>query len=86
MAPDSGSAHLAWAARNPKVIAIFTCTPKDVLGPLGNPDKYAALYTPKYDCQPCFCRKCRLKENKNACTHFPNAEEVIAKVDEFLTL
>jgi len=84
IAPDSGSAHLAWATRNPKVIAIFTCTPKDVLGPLGSSDKYAALYTQKYDCQPCFCRKCRLKENKNACTHYPTAEEVILKAEEFL--
>lgn len=35
MAPDSGSAHLAWASRNPAVITIFTCTPKDVLAPYG---------------------------------------------------
>lgn len=84
IAPDSGSAHLAWAAKNPKVIVIFTCTPKDVLGPLGDKNKYAALGEKKFDCQPCFKRKCALKSNINACTHYPNAKDVISKTDEML--
>lgn len=79
MAPDSGSAHLAWATRNPAVIAIFTCTPKDVLGPYGNPDKYVSLGGCGLPCQPCFKRKCHLKKNPDACTNFPNPKDVIDK-------
>ncbi|MBR1460039.1 glycosyltransferase family 9 protein [bacterium] len=84
LAPDSGSAHLAWASRNPKVIAIFTCTPKDVLGPLGSKDKYASLGSCYLKCQPCFKRKCPLKMNKDACTFTPRVHEVIEKIDEFM--
>ena len=75
MAPDSGSAHLAWAARKPAVIAIFTCTPKDVLGPLGDKSKYFSLGGGKLHCQPCFKRKCKFKTNE--CTNSPTAQEVI---------
>ena len=64
LAPDSGSAHLAWATQNPNVIAIFTCTPKDVLGPLGDKSKYVSIGGDELACQPCFKRKCRLKNNK----------------------
>lgn len=84
LAPDSGSAHLAWASRNPKVIAIFTCTPKDVLGPLGSSDKYLSLGGYGLDCQPCFKRKCLLKENKNACTFTPSSDEVIKCIERMI--
>lgn len=84
LAPDSGSAHLAWATRNPKVIAIFTCTPKEVLGPLGSPNKYASLGGCGLKCQPCFKRKCLLKENQNACTKTPTPQEVIDKINELM--
>lgn len=84
LAPDSGSAHLAWATRNPKIIAIFTCTPKEVLGPLGNKDKYISLGGSGLPCQPCFRRKCLLKDNKDACTFAPSADEVITQINKFL--
>ena len=84
LAPDSGSAHLAWAARTPKVIAIFTCTPKEVLGPLGPADKYSSIGGNYLRCQTCFKRKCRLKINKNACTFTPRVYEVIDKINEFM--
>lgn len=77
MAPDSGSAHLAWATGNPAVIAIFTCTPKEVLGPYGNKNKYISLGGYGLPCQPCFKRKCHLKKNINACTKFPNPKDVV---------
>jgi ADP-heptose:LPS heptosyltransferase len=83
MAPDSGSAHLAWACRSPKVIAIFTCTPKEVLGPLGDKDKYVSLGGNDLPCQACFKRKCKLKNNKNACTYIPTAEDVIETIKGF---
>ena len=84
IAPDSGSAHLAWATRNPKVIAIFTCTPKEVLGPLGPKDKYCSLGGSGLRCQPCFRRKCKFKTNENACTYLPQVLEVIYKINEFM--
>lgn len=77
IAPDSGSAHLAWASRNPNVITIFTCTPKDVLGPLGDSKKYISVGSDTLHCQPCFKRKCRLKNNENSCTFVPTASEII---------
>ncbi len=84
LSPDSGSAHLAWATRKPKVIAIFTCTPKEVLGPLGSLDKYIALGGNILDCQPCFKRKCSLKNNQNACTFYPTPEELITTIERLL--
>lgn len=84
LAPDSGSAHLAWATQKPKIIAIFTCTPKEVLGPLGDNNKYVSLGGNVLDCQPCFRRKCLLKCDQNKCTNYPTAEEVISKIDEML--
>lgn len=77
MAPDSGSAHLAWATGKPSVITIFTCTPKDVLKPFGSENKYVALGGCGLPCQPCFKRKCHLRKNINACTNFPNPKDVI---------
>ncbi len=82
LAPDSGSAHLAWATQKPAVITIFTCTPLKYLAPLGNPDKYIAL-TGHLECQPCFKRKCKL--NTNACTNLPEPEEIINIVNKLLS-
>ena len=84
MAPDSGSAHLAWATGKPKVITIFTCTPKQILAPLGSPDKYLALGGTELPCQSCFKRKCKRKKTKNACTNFPNPKDVINAVENLL--
>ena len=84
LSPDSGSAHLAWAARRPKVIAIFTCTPKEVLGPLGSFDKYVSLGSHGLPCQPCFKRKCLLKDNKDACTFMPSVKEVTDTINSLL--
>lgn len=81
MAPDSGSAHLAWATRNPAVITIFTCTPKEVLAPYGDKSKYIAPGEYKYPCQPCFKRKCKNKDNPDCCTKTPTVEEVISAID-----
>ena len=84
ISPDSGSAHLAWAARNPKVMAIFTCTPKEVLGPLGSYDKYISVGGNGLSCQPCFKRKCLLKDNKNICTLSPSPQEVIEMINRLI--
>ena len=84
ISPDSGSAHLAWATRNPKIIAIFTCTPKEVLGPLGSYDKYISLGGRGLYCQPCFKRKCLLNKNVEACTFSPSPNEVIDVVNSLI--
>lgn len=84
MAPDSGSAHLAWATGKPAVITIFTCTPKDVLAPFGSPNKYVALGGSGLPCEPCFKRKCHLRKNLNACTNFPNPKDVIDVINTLI--
>lgn len=81
IAPDSGSAHLAWAAQKPAVITIFTCTPLNYLAPVGDENKYIAV-TGNLPCEPCFKRKCKLKTN--ACTYLPKAEEIINIVNNLL--
>ena len=83
LAPDSGSSYLAWASEKPKVISIFTCTPKEILGPIGDKNKYCSIGGGKLECQPCFKRKCKLKD-KNRCTIYPTSEEVIDKIREFI--
>lgn len=84
MAPDSGSAHLAWATQKPAIITIFTCTPKEVLAPYGDENKYIAMGGEGLHCQPCFKRKCLLKKNKNACTCFPSAQKVINAINRLI--
>ncbi|MBD5401455.1 glycosyltransferase family 9 protein [bacterium] len=84
MAPDSGSAHLAWATGNPAIITIFTCTPKEVLAPYGDKKKYIALGGEGFSCQTCFKRKCKLKENLNACTNLPSPKDVIDTINTLI--
>lgn len=84
MAPDSGTAHLAWASNNPAVISIFTCTPPTLFGCFGNPDKYFAVNA-KLDCQPCFLFDCPKEgDAKNLCTRRPTAQEIINIVNKVL--
>ncbi len=84
ISPDSGSAHLAWATQKPAVITIFTCTPKEVLAPYGDENKYIALGGEDLPCQTCFKRKCKLKNNKNACTYFPSPQKVIETINTLI--
>ena len=81
LAPDSGSAHLAWATQKPTVVTIFTCTPLKYLAPPGDEQKYIAV-TGNLPCQPCFKRNCKLKTN--ACTNLPEPQEIINIVNKLL--
>lgn len=81
LAPDSGSAHLAWATQSPAVVTIFTCTPLKYLAPIGDEQKYIAV-TGNLPCQPCFKRKCRL--NTSECTNLPKPEQIINIVNNLL--
>ena len=80
---DSGSTHLAWAAKRPKIVSIFCCTPPGLYAPIGSEDKYLAL-SGHIPCQPCHKRKRPLIENKNRCTNLPTVEEVLAAVHKLL--
>lgn len=82
ISPDSGSAHLAWASKNPAVITIFTCTPPKRFGPYGD-NKYFSI---SYDlsCQPCFKKRCLLKNNKDICQNYPKPSEIINIVNKLL--
>jgi len=82
LAPDSGSAHLAWATQKPAVITIFTCTPLKYLAPIGDVNKYIAV-TGNIACQPCFKRKC--KYQTNACVNLPKSDEIINIVNKVLS-
>lgn len=83
ISPDSGSAHLAWASKKPSVIAIFTCTPLKRFGPYGDDKKYFSISS-NLPCQPCFKKKCSLKQDKNMCNNFPTSGEIINIVNEIL--
>lgn len=81
--PDSGSAHLAWANGNPSVVAVFTCTPPKRFGPYGKAAKYFSIGG-SLPCQPCFSKKCRLKNEKYICQDYPEVNEIINIVNDLL--
>ena len=74
IAPDSGSAHIAWAVSNPIVITLFTATAEKRTAPFG--DKCFVL-APELSCRPCLRRVCRLKNNKNLCCKLVQPQELI---------
>lgn len=83
ISPDSGSAHLAWASGNPAVIAIFNSTPCKRFGPYGNNDKYFSICG-DLDCQPCFKKKCKLKNDKNICQSSVTPDKIVNIVNKLL--
>lgn len=83
ISPDSGSAHLAWASKNPAVVAIFTCTPPKRFGPYGDSKKYFSISS-ELPCQPCFKKKCPLKKDKNQCQNYPDSGVIINIVNKLL--
>lgn len=84
MAPDSGSAHLAWASNKPAVIAIFTCTPPAWYGPFGD-KKYVSI-NGGLKCQPCADpANCQNEgENYKLCTKNPPPEKILNIVKNLL--
>ena len=78
---DSGSTHLGWATGKPKIISIFTATPKERYAPIGI--NHIALGG-NLPCQPCHKKKCPLSDPKkiNNCTNFPKADEVLDALNE----
>ena len=78
---DSGSSNLAWSSGKPSVITIFTCTPAKRFGPYNDDKKYFTLCG-KLSCQPCFKKKCRMKECE--CVNYPQVDEIIKIVNSVL--
>lgn len=81
IAPDSGSAHVAWATGKPAVISIFTCTPPSLYGAYGNKDKYFAV-NGNLECQPCFTKSCPKLKDKDKCLKHPTPQEIINIVNK----
>ena len=59
IAPDSGSAQIAWACSKPYVISIFTSTAKNRTAPFG---EKAICFSPEIPCYPCHRKKCFSKD------------------------
>ena len=79
---DSGSTHLARAAKVKSIIAIFCSTPENYYAPVG--EHYISL-AGNLECRPCHKRKCKLKNNKLACTKFPSVQEVMDSINKLFT-
>ena len=78
--PDSGSAHIAWATKEPFIISFFTATSAKRTGPFG--EKYTSLQS-SAKCSPCMKKKCTLKD-KNICTKSFNFDEIKKHIDTYL--
>ena len=77
---DSGSTHLARAARAKSIVSIFCSTPESYYAPIG--ERYVAL-AGNIDCHPCHKRKCR--KNQMACTKLPEAGQVLNVINKLFT-
>lgn len=81
LTPDSGSAHIAWASKEPYIIAFFSATSSKRTGPIG--EKYFSIQS--YEkCSPCMKKKCKNKNSKNICTASFKFEEIKKYIDTYL--
>ena len=80
--PDSGSAHIAWAAQNPKIISIFTSTSAKRTAPFGD-EKYFS-YQSLANCSPCMKKKCYNKKDKYICTQCFAIDDIKKQIDIML--
>lgn len=85
IAPDSGSAHLAWASDKPALIEIFCSTPPELFGCFGNDEKYFALSNPSV-CNHCIKKNCPKENGQNICTKAVTADEVINLAKKILKI
>ena len=74
---DSGSTHLACATGHPKIISIFTSTPKERYAPTGS--GHIAL-SGNLSCQPCHRKKCLKMTDE--CTKNPSYTEVLDAIKQ----
>ena len=78
IAPDSGSAQIAWACQKPFVISIFTATSKNRTAPFGNK---AVAFAPKITCYPCHKKRC-FSKNFELCKTKIEYYEIIKILNE----
>ncbi|MBQ3642224.1 glycosyltransferase family 9 protein [bacterium] len=81
ISPDSGSAHIAWAAGKCKIITLFFATSSGRTAPFG--DKYFSVQA-EIGCSPCMTKKCRFKKGKNRCCEKINSDKIISIVKNIL--
>ncbi len=78
VAPDSGSAQIAWACEKPFVVSVFTATSKNRTAPFG---EKALAFAPKIDCYPCHKKKC-FSKNFELCKNKIDYYEIIKILDK----
>ena len=81
ISPDSGSAHIAWAAAQPSIITLFFATSAKRTAPFGG--KYYSI-SAKSACSPCMKKHCTQKTLKNNCINDIKPEEIINIVKKVL--
>lgn len=83
VATDTGPAHIANAVGKPVIITLFGATSYKRSCPVG--ENHTALCA-NIECQPCFNRKCKLKDEKMRCMMMLTPEIVLEKIHSKLTL
>ncbi len=78
IAPDSGSAQIAWAVQKPFVISVFTSTSKNRTAPFG---EKAISFAPQITCHPCHKKKC-FSKNFELCKSKIEYYEIIKILNE----
>ncbi len=81
ISPDSGSAHIAWAAAVSRIITLFFATSANRTAPYG--DKYISV-SAGLNCSPCMKKHCRQKTLLNQCCAEIKSEEIINIVKKVL--
>ena len=81
VSPDSGSAHIAWAARAKAIVSMFFATSAKRTAPFGK--NYIPIES-KADCSPCMKKKCCQKERINKCTKDIQSVQIINIVKRVL--
>ena len=81
VSPDSGSAHVAWAKGECKIITLFFATSAGRTAPFG--ENYYSLQA-DINCSPCMTKKCRFKTGKNRCCEKINSDKIINIVNNVL--
>ncbi len=81
VSPDSGSAHIAWAVRKPKIITLFFATSALRTAPYG--DKYFSVSS-DLTCSPCMKKHCKRKNALNQCVESISSRDVINTIKKVL--
>ena len=85
--PDSGSAHIAWAAKKPYVLTLFCSTSAKRTGPFDNlkeeETKYFSIQSGA-KCSPCMKKKCKNLKDKDSCVNEFYTDSIFKLIDNIL--